>query len=228
MIKYGLLVENMRSAVRAATPGGTRNEFLFSSNEGREGCRKSNPKPWWNQECSDVINERKWKLALFRKTGAMSDYISFKKARAIARKTLNSKRKLHFVNFIQSINKFTSYTYVWNKVKILRHPSRTLQWNKWQGKSRREVIISTIDSISPCWVQERCIKVTIRERHTLDRDFSLEELVRAIECIKKYSASGIDNIEYNMIKLLPLEFLPIILDLFNEFFSCNDILDEWR
>lgn len=68
----------------------------------------------------------------------MQDFIEYKKARAVARRTINDKKKKDFVRFIESINKFTSMSYVWKKIKVLRHPFRTVEWNKWQTKSREK------------------------------------------------------------------------------------------
>jgi len=46
------------------------------------------------------------------------DFIEYKKARAIATRTINSKRKKNFIEFINSINKYTSLSYVWKKMSL--------------------------------------------------------------------------------------------------------------
>lgn len=53
----------------------------------------------------------------------MKDYVEFNKAKAIARKNINKKKKQNFISFIESINKF-SMKYIWNKIKILKHAFR--------------------------------------------------------------------------------------------------------
>lgn len=118
--------------------------------------------------------------------------------------------------------------YVWNKIKVIKHSYKILDWNKWQNKSRKEVIIKTIEEHSPYWAQEAPIIIKDPKEHELNQNITVEEVKRAIGCIRKNSSPGIDAIEYTMIKLLPKEYVPIVTEIFNDLFMQNYIPDEWR
>lgn len=78
------------------------------------------------------------------------------------------------------------------------------------------------------WVQERRLLIKSIENHELNDNFSMAELIRAIRSVRRNSSPGLDGIEYTIIKLIPREYLQIILDIFNEFFLTSCIPDEWR
>lgn len=206
--RYEALANSMRKAVCNASPGRHWDESKRLSKATNKATnlhpkKKSNPKSWWDCECDEVIKERKTKLAQFKQTKELQDFINYKKARAYARKTINAKKKEDFIKFIQSINRFTSMKYVWNKIKVLKHLYRTIDWIKWQNKSRKEVIIKTIEENSPCWAQEAPIIIEYPGEHELNQNIMVEQVKRAIGCIRKNSSPGTDAIENTMIKLLP-------------------------
>lgn len=85
-----------------------------------------------------------------------------------------------------------------------------------------------VEENSPFLAQERFQSTEIMEENDLDRSFSAEELKRALSCIRKNSAPGLDGIEYKMIWLLPIGYIKVITDIFSEFFRSNNTSDEWR
>jgi len=76
----------------------------------------NNPVEWWDSECSNAIANRLTNLRRFLQSGSYKDFIEYKKARAIATRTIYSKKKKNFIEFINSINKYTSLSYVWKKM----------------------------------------------------------------------------------------------------------------
>lgn len=194
---------------------------------------KNNPVEWWDSECSDVITDRTSKLKKFQQSRLYTDFIEYKAARAKATKIINTKKKKNFIDFISSINKYTSLTYVWNKMKILKKSFRTIDWNKWQNKDRRQTIINTIEEIAD-WVEDPRITLDQFEHHStnnlnnLNNRITEGEVLRAVQNIKKNSSPGLDNIEYKMLKLLPREYITTITYIFNKIFFTGKTPAEWN
>lgn len=38
--------------------------------------------------------------------------------------------------------------YVWNKIRTLRKPTQTIDWNKWQNKDRDKEILENIEKLA--------------------------------------------------------------------------------
>lgn len=130
--RYVNLVHCMKEVICSVTPGKIWDEDNAKvRNKSENGVvkerRKNNPKSWWDNECVEVVKIRKNMLVKFKRTRDMKDYIEFKKARAVARKTINIKKKRDFVDFVQSINRFSSMKFVWNKIRVMKHPCKTIE-----------------------------------------------------------------------------------------------------
>lgn len=164
--RYRIIVEIMKNAVKEATKkkeNKIKNEGINgkeSNKRNEELERKSkrktnikNPVSWWDEECRAVIEERKTKLTKYQETLDHTDFIEYKKARAIARKTIKQKKKEDFKRFATSFNKTTNLKYVWQKMKVLKKGFNTIDWNKWNNKDRKEEIEKEIDKIAPPWVK---------------------------------------------------------------------------
>lgn len=231
--QYTWLTEKMKETVNIASG---KKVMIGMDQQKDEKTRKEykdqgvshNPVEWWDKECNDTIGNRKNRLRAFKISGSMEDFIKYKEARAQARKLLNKKKRENFIKFIESINKFSNMTYVWKKMRILKNASKTLEWNKWQYKDRKEEVLKTVLQLSPPWVEEKRIKVTETSvNDELNKAITIEETKRAIYNIKKDSAPGPDKIEYKMIKELPESYHEIIRDMFNNMFINTFIPEDW-
>lgn len=58
---------------------------------------------------------------------------------------LIKKKKEDFKKFVKSINRFTSISYVWKKMRVLRQGKYRIDWNKWQAKDRKQAIMKEIE-----------------------------------------------------------------------------------
>lgn len=92
---------------------------------------------------------------MFKRNKNMHTYIEFKKARVIARKIINKKKRENFLNYCSKINRFTNIKHVWNTMRIFKNSRVSIDWNKWQLKDRRETIMDSIDSLAPPWTPDR-------------------------------------------------------------------------
>ncbi|XP_039314694.1 uncharacterized protein LOC113003343 [Solenopsis invicta] len=102
-------------------------------------------------------------------------------------------------------------SYVWNMMRVFKNVQKKINWNSWQHKNREQEIKNTIDELAPPWVEEENrIKLFSysTEDNDMNKEFNMDEFQRAIHMIKRDSAPGLDSIDYQMLKNLPLEKCP--------------------
>ncbi|KAI5742864.1 hypothetical protein M8J77_012058 [Diaphorina citri] len=78
------------------------------------------PVPWWDDDVKKVIKARRKWLRKARRVPTLENKIEFKKARAIARKTIKEKRSTSWNNFVSSIDQSTSSGELFHKINKLR------------------------------------------------------------------------------------------------------------
>lgn len=226
---YQELYETMISAAAIAT--GKNYGEIEDSTDKKYKCRRKNPVEWWDDDCQKAVYNRKEKLAKLKESYHMNDYIEYKKAKAEATRIINRKKRDNFKKFITTINKNTNMTYVWNKMKVLKKSSKTVEWNKWQKKDRNKECGKVMHELSPSWVCEQRIIINeneIDKENELDRDIVVEETRRAVNSCRITSAPGIDKVEYIMIKRLSDEYMGIITDIFNGCVKTGIFPEQWK
>lgn len=174
----------------------------------RETTTNKRPnKEWWDHECETAITERKEKFKTWKRTRTMKDFQEYKRTRAYAVKIIRTKKRESYIRFVESINRQSNMKYMWNKVRILRNANSKVSWNSWSTGNRQDAIVEGINKIAPPWVESERIIIknrrNVEDKYGFKRDFSMEELRRAIRRIKIKSAPGIDHIDNEMIKKLP-------------------------
>lgn len=227
---YWDLIEIMYRAVNIAS-GRKENFHLKKKTINKEKTYKRNPVKWWDEECKAVITTRKEKLKTYLKEGSLITFIEYKKSCAIVRKTVKSKKRESFKNFCNSINRWTGLIYVWKTVKILKHSFSKVTWNEWQTIDREKVIMQEVEKIAPPVAMPQN-ELFVPFTYDLDTDpmnapFSMAEVNRAIDLIKRISAPGRDGIDYMMIKRLSAEFRSSLLEIFNDIWNTADIPYTW-
>lgn len=118
-------------------------------------------KSWWDKECEEIIKNRKKWLKLFKRNKDMHSFVEFKKARAIARKIINKKKRDNFMNYCKSINRFSNLKHVWNAMRIFKNSRISIDWNKWQLENRNEVILESIEELAP--LEPRIVRSTLKK-----------------------------------------------------------------
>lgn len=232
-IRYCDLTKIIYKAVNIAS--GRKESWTRSENKSRTNNNKKNrknPVKWWDAECKSAIQERKDKLKKYLLDGSMESFIDYKRSRAIARKTIKTKKRESFINFCNGINRWTSLSYVWRTVKILKNSVNNTKSNNWQSSDRERRILEEINRIAQPNMIPRNEQITPFKYDTpedpMNAMFTMEELNRAINCIKKVTTPGIDGIDYTMIKRLPNEFRKALLKVINDIWTTMNIPEDWR
>ena len=90
------------------------------------------PVPWWNDDCSRAIKDRKSAKNRAQHTRLYEDIIVYKKCKAIAQNTIKSAQRNHWRRFCSSLSNKSSIKNVRAKVKCIN------------GKPKRNVIPTLI------------------------------------------------------------------------------------
>lgn len=59
----------------------------------KKACVKRKSVPWWNEECNKAIKERNRTLKKVRKSMRYDDFIVYKKAQAIVRRSIRAAKR---------------------------------------------------------------------------------------------------------------------------------------
>lgn len=95
--KYNMIVKYMKESVLLAS-GKSREGLKENLDEKgkrkvRYQIRKNNPCEWWDAECREAIENRKKALKKFKRNRILENWIEFKRCKAVARKTINRKKR---------------------------------------------------------------------------------------------------------------------------------------
>ncbi|KAI5714286.1 hypothetical protein M8J76_014285 [Diaphorina citri] len=76
--------------------------------------------PWWNKSCEDVLKQRSSAFRNYKLIPTLENWILFKKARALVKKTVRNSKSVSWARFISSINSSTPSSVVYNKIKAIQ------------------------------------------------------------------------------------------------------------
>ncbi|CAG4975226.1 unnamed protein product [Colias eurytheme] len=181
--------------------------------------RKFTPKPYWNQEISRAIAERRKALGAFRRNPT-PDNLTFLQAKiSLAQRLIRDCNTKSFRRFCDSIDEVTSAGEMWSKIK----------WIKGYKASRdiltREKADALLCSLAPDYVTPT-VPDFGGNNPELSLPVSLQELKNSIKISD--TAPGMDDISYSMISHLPESAQKILVILFNRFLNDKFVPNQWR
>lgn len=177
------------------------------------------PKPYWNQELSKSVAERRLALTIFRKNPTPDNLQVLNEKTASAQKYIRNAKIKSWQSFCDSIEGVTTSGEMWRRMKWLkgyRSPQSYID------KDRAINLLSklTPDYVTPC-------KPSFKSTNTqLSMPISAQELERSIK--PKDTAPGTDLISFSMIKKLPTSGKQRLLSLYNWFLSSGFVPKQWR
>ena len=209
---------------------------------------KKVPTSWWNDKCEQAIKDRKAALKILKKSCHPDDLIAYKRACAIARKTIKQAKREDWRQFCSSINSQSSSKQIWSKIKRI---------NKVQKKISIPVLkqgnvdfitdldkanhmvnhFANVSSDENCNEDFRKRKKEIEENliicdndsieSILNDDFSMSELNHAIAS-SKCTTPGKDGISNTFIKQLPSKARSYLLIIFNMIWHFSVCPTSWK
>ena len=144
-------------------------------------------------------------------------------------KTFRSKKKECFKEFAETINFRISTKYVWNQCKVFKE-----KWTKVQPTNvnsnlqNSKSINDTLNRICPPWCQTDLEFLPYcNDNKFFDYPFDFAELNSVLDSKKNKSAAGLDGMDYEIIKNLPLKYTLLLIDIFNEMYRNSCYPDSW-
>lgn len=184
-------------------------------------------RPWWDESCRKLMEERRMKLAIYKTTLALEDFLEYTKSDANFKKYCKKSKRRAWQSFCNSLNRHVKIKEVWNSIKRLKNrktspsfPIEEGQWSEDLFNSLCPPYVSQDVPILPPVSQEE-------EQNEMSKIFSIQELNRSIKS-NTNTAPGMDNIHYPMIHNLPNVARQYLLDVLNNIWITGKIPEEWR
>ncbi|XP_076658781.1 uncharacterized protein LOC143362464 [Halictus rubicundus] len=202
--RYEFFADIVTDFIRSSTPTKKKKNIKKKTNCGQ--TRYSNPVFSWDSECDKIKRLRRGSFKKWEHTGNLEYLINYKKYAALAKKTFKNKKRECFRKFAESISFHTNPSYVWDKCRILKNKwvratSSGNSENLQQGIERDQAL----NKISPPWVPTNPEWLPPCDQNDfLDSQFDLVEFNIALDSKNFKSASGMDGIDYEILKNLPV------------------------
>ena len=201
------------------------------------------PVPWWTKECGDAIRARERAYKMFDRNSTIENLITFRKARAFARRTLKEAKAVSWRKYVSSLNLFTPITQVWTRLKRISgrfssSPLPVLRVNNRDISHPFNVAEELARTLS-----DRCrdrqstsrqvqgvggpVDFTTTERLTYNEPFTMPELISAIGSLRSVT-EGPDTIHNDMLRHLPAVALEALLDTFNKIWETGTFPAAWQ
>ena len=201
--------------------------------------------PWWNTNCTEAVNRKKQALLRFQNSGKQNAHLlMYKRECTRCRRVLRNSKLLHWREFVAELDHRRDSKVFWTKVAAINGHKRVFQ--NIIINDDKEGTITDDFTIANCFVKQFFNKRNGRERLTpnddnyplvltplphacesLNMPFRYYELTTALNSCKT-SATGQDNISYEMMKSLSEPATIHLLNMFNVIWSQGIWPSAWK
>ena len=211
--------------------------------------KKSNP--WYNDDCKEAIKQRKDTLSKFCKFPTHVNLNTYRNSRAKARRTIKSAKRKSWRTYVSNLNYKTPTKKVWDMVRKISGKSKSATYhhlnynfnNANETASTKQDIADTLASqfcsnSSTSHYSEEFQKYKKQQEKTklnfkssnneeYNTPFNLDELKDAISKAHD-TATGPDEVHYQMLKHRPPKSLQALLDIFNDMWETGKFPESWE
>lgn len=202
------------------------------------GIFKKKMVPWWCAEIKAAIKQRNKALQKFRLSRQLEDLIAFRRYKAIARRTIRTKKRESWQKFSNSIQTSppANTTEMWKKIKLLygRSTFSTITEIHHDGKTSQEnqeianafaTYFASASATSQYSAKFQQIKLRTESlpldlsstnEEWFNKEFTFSELESSLYSFKKQKSPGPDNIPLLFLQKLKQEDKNKLLSIFNK------------
>ena len=232
----GVLIDSIKTAAKK------------NVKQSRGGASHKYCKYWWTEACAVAVKNKKHAYNKYKRhLGNMDLWIDFKKARAIARKTILDAKAQSWQEFVKTITSRTLSSEIWRKVRALKGtpPRRriilkdlinnnvitqeeeladifALQYSRRSNNSYADATFTAHKRAS----EQYKISFPHSQEEQYNRDFTIRELQRAISTTTSKSP-GPDNIPFEFYKQMSPEQQLKLLKFYNYIWD-SGLPHQWR
>lgn len=207
------------------------------------------PMPWWTRECTEAIRTRRRAERALKRRYTEANKIRYKRARAIARVTLNNARRVSWQEYVKSINQRTTLHNVWKKVQKINGKYQPISTPALSQDRTGNIItnptevsnilaghfasVSSDDNYTETFrryrrtQEERIVNFNTNQYRSYNEQITANEIKYALSNANETSP-GEDGITYSMIKHAHGTMLEVILKMFNRIYEEGVFPDKWR
>ena len=197
--------------------------------------------PWWDSECARSVALRRQAKNLLRKTPSSANLVAYKRASAVARFTILSKKRSSWRGFVNSVTPDTPLSKVWRMVKSVSgrgapSPAVAVGGPEAPLTLKVEFLVEHFVKTEslPRTDHSEMVAATVRQfcrsqvqDTPYNHPFALHEMLPCIASLTNNSPGG-DNIPNMFLQKLPLPFLQTILYLCNSSYFLGLVPQAWK
>ena len=207
------------------------------------------PKPWWNENCKIATKNKKRAYRKFRRNPNTENHIEYKKANAIAIRTIRTSKQQSWNAFLASINVNTTTKEIWDKINSIKGLNKNKSISAL--KIAENIILDKKVEIAQAlgenyqnisngqngkesfkkYREGKDRKIDFTSKSSIPEEYNtaikLKEL-RNVLRTSKDTSPGSDGIPYIMIRQLSEESLKYILDFYNFLFAKHEYPEQWK
>ena len=225
--------------------------LLYSAAEKSVPRTSTNPKhpnkPWFNDECKQVIEERKSILRQFNLRPTQENLSKFKIARAKARRTIKQSKRASWRQYVSRLNSRSSVKKTWDMIRKINGKNSSLKIGHlnvgdYVVASKADIADVLADTFAEKsssanystafqkfqnFKEKTKLNFKSNNDELYNKDFTIKELRKALKKCHD-TAVGCDDIHYQFLKHLPFRSLDSLLRIFNQVWHTGILPDSWK
>ncbi|XP_026329024.1 uncharacterized protein LOC113236999 [Hyposmocoma kahamanoa] len=196
--------------------------------------KKRQPLLWWNDVCSQAVQQAKIALDSFRIYPSQENYLLYKQFDAKKKKTLSEQKALGWANLCSSFNRMTSTKLIWDYIRKFKFAKlRTSSKSHFFDDTKNimmfldKITSSSLTCNFSTHLQYLFFNNSSSSTQWLTDPFGFHELQAAL-LNKKSSSPGPDYITYKVIQCLPFLAKTFLLEIYNRLWKKSIIPPDWK
>lgn len=226
---YNRFTKNLLDAARSFLLKGKRLPHTSTK------IKKLELAPWWNESCSEAVHSKKKVIRKFISMPTEKNHLNLRKARKDCSEKLSKQKRKGWHNLVNSFNNKTPTSQIWTLIKCFK---RKASQHCCSSQDAMQTSMEAISKLCPPSSYYDCSKSLTdmkaednQSSNTctwLDDSLILKKFRSVLVSSRKNSAPGLDQISYEMLEQLPVEYETCLLFIFNEIFSQGIFPNSWK